>query len=199
MTEIRSFRRVFDLERRIYSVDRFRLNPSGVPVRGVAYLLVLLAAFAVLWRLLPATPGPWYLRELALPAAAASVLALLRLDGRTFHQAAQGYLRVIAGPRRITALKARSPAGRSWRPDALLFVPDGSDHRLRGFRYTGAGAVLVRAPHRLSRCERPRAPFRKPAAQLELEPDERPAAPGQARVVALGAGTTLLVRGTPSR
>ncbi len=35
MMEIRSYRRVFDLERRIYQVDRLRLNPSGVPVRGV--------------------------------------------------------------------------------------------------------------------------------------------------------------------
>jgi hypothetical protein len=32
--EIRSFRRVFDLERRIYRVDRLRLNPGGIPVRG---------------------------------------------------------------------------------------------------------------------------------------------------------------------
>ena len=42
MIEIRSFRRVFDLERRVYSVDRFRLNPAGVPVRGILYLLVAL-------------------------------------------------------------------------------------------------------------------------------------------------------------
>ena len=37
MMEIRSYRRVFDLERRVYSVDRLRLNPSGVPVRGIVY------------------------------------------------------------------------------------------------------------------------------------------------------------------
>ena len=30
-SEIRSYRRVFDLERRIYSIDRLRLNPGGVP------------------------------------------------------------------------------------------------------------------------------------------------------------------------
>ena len=40
--EIRSYRRVFDLERRIYRVDRLRLNPGGVPVRGVVYFLVIL-------------------------------------------------------------------------------------------------------------------------------------------------------------
>ncbi len=43
MIEIRSYRRVFDLERRIYSVDQLRLNPGGVPVRGVLYFLALLA------------------------------------------------------------------------------------------------------------------------------------------------------------
>ena len=37
--EIRSYRAVFDLERRIYRVDRLRLNPGGVPVRGVVYCL----------------------------------------------------------------------------------------------------------------------------------------------------------------
>ena len=34
LMEVRSYRRVFDLERRIYRVDRLRLNPGGVPVRG---------------------------------------------------------------------------------------------------------------------------------------------------------------------
>ncbi len=43
--EIRSFRSVFALERRIYRIDTLRLNPAGVPLRGIAYAvaLVLLA------------------------------------------------------------------------------------------------------------------------------------------------------------
>ena len=45
--EIRSYRAVFDLERRIYRVDRMRLNPAGVPVRGIVYFLALLAAIVV--------------------------------------------------------------------------------------------------------------------------------------------------------
>ena len=44
--EIRSYRAVFDLERRIYRIDRLRLNPAGVPVRGIVYFLALLAAIA---------------------------------------------------------------------------------------------------------------------------------------------------------
>ena len=51
MTEIRSYRRVFDLERRIYSVDRLRLNPGGGPGRGVVYFLAILAAVMLVGRL----------------------------------------------------------------------------------------------------------------------------------------------------
>ena len=50
MIEIRSYRRVFDLERRVYSVDRLRLNPGGVPVRGIVYLLAILAVLFALAR-----------------------------------------------------------------------------------------------------------------------------------------------------
>ena len=49
--EIRSYRRVFDLERRIYRIDRMRLNPGGVPVRGIVYFLVLLCGALMAARL----------------------------------------------------------------------------------------------------------------------------------------------------
>jgi hypothetical protein len=102
--EIRSYRPVFDLERRIYRVDRLRLNPGGVPLRGVAYFLSLLAASAIASRL----PGasaltrlvPWYLAYVAAPAAGAAVLTAIRLEGRPFHIAAQALARHLryAGP-----------------------------------------------------------------------------------------------------
>ena len=67
--EIRSYRRVFDLERRIYRIDRLRLNPGGVPVRGVVYFLALLLAVLIARRLplleIVATLPPWYLGDLA--------------------------------------------------------------------------------------------------------------------------------------
>ena len=74
--EIRSYRRVFDLERRVYSVDRLRLNPSGVPVRGVAYFVAVLAARCLLEP--PVTRAgldlvPWYLRDLLLPGLSATL------------------------------------------------------------------------------------------------------------------------------
>ena len=80
MIEVRSYRRVFDLERRIYSVDRLRLNPGGVPVRGVVYFLVaLLVTLATAALPLVGTPAralPWFVRDIALPGAAATVRTL---------------------------------------------------------------------------------------------------------------------------
>src|SRR5580698_9282810 len=101
--EIRSYRAVFDLERRIYRVDQLRLNPGGIPVRGVVYFLAILAATLLASRLplLGAAIGmlPWYLRDLALPVASATVLSVIRIEGRPFHLAAQALLRYGVGPR----------------------------------------------------------------------------------------------------
>ena len=145
MTEIRSFRRVFDLERRIYRIEGLRLNPSGVPVRGVLYALFLLVAVIaasrapLLGRVV--TVVPWYLRELGFPAGAAAVLAAIRVDGRTFHLAARAHVRLLAGPRRVSGLTRPSAVGSRWRPPDLVLLPDGSDHRLRALRYRGPGEV----------------------------------------------------------
>ena len=56
---IRSYRRVFDLERRIYRVTRIRLNPGGIPIRGVVYLLALVVLAANL-RTSAFVPSPTY-------------------------------------------------------------------------------------------------------------------------------------------
>ena len=87
MNEIRSYRRVFDLERRIYSIERLRLNPAGVPVRGVVYLLTAVAGGLLAGRLPLLGPSlrtlPWFMRDLGLPAALAAALTVIRIDGRT--------------------------------------------------------------------------------------------------------------------
>src|ERR1700685_3026622 len=90
--EIRSYRAVFDLERRIYRIDRLRLNPGGIPVRGVVYFLAILLAVLLAARLpllaVVARALPWYLRDLALPGASAATLTVIRVEGRPFHLAA---------------------------------------------------------------------------------------------------------------
>src|ERR1700732_4289178 len=151
--EIRSYRRVFDLERRIYRIDQVRLNPGGVPVRGIVYSLAAIAASLICDRL-PVigtllAPVPWFLRDLVVPAAIGSLLAVLRIDGRSFDRSLHALLRCGLGPRSVCvrAGAARDPASR-WHPPALLMLPDGSEHRLRRLRFDGPGAAHVITRHR---------------------------------------------------
>jgi hypothetical protein len=201
--EIRSYRRVFDLERRIYSVDQLRLNPTGVPVRGVVYFLVGLA-LALLIGALPvigllAAELPWYVRDLAFPGATATVLSAIRLEGRTFHLAALALARYWFGPRTFVGGGMPERLEHSWQPPELVLLPDGSDSRLRRMRYTGPGAVLVSVEHErgggaVERGTRglARVGRRRTVSLAQLDPP-RPAE--RAQVIALGQGARLVVRG----
>lgn len=154
MMEIRSYRAVFDLERRIYRVDQLRLNPGGIPVRGVVYFLAILLASLIAGSLplVGAAIGalPWYLRDLALPVASATVLSVIRIEGRPFHLAAYALLRYRAGPRRLAGIRPCDASGQRWHPQEILLLPDGSDGEMRRLRYTGPGAVLITAAHERS-------------------------------------------------
>jgi hypothetical protein len=154
--EIRSYRAVFDLERRIYRVDRLRLNPAGVPVRGVVYFLALLAAILICGSVPPlaAVRGalPWYLVYVALPGASAALATVIGIDGRPAHLAARALLRHRLAPRQSVGLSPRRAGsggerGARWWPKEILMLPDGSDARMRRLRYTGPGAVLVTVVH----------------------------------------------------
>jgi hypothetical protein len=154
--EVRSYRRVFDLERRIYRVDRLRLNPAGIPVRGIVYFVVILGLALLIARLpllaLVANGLPWYLRDIALPAGCAALLSVIRIEGRPFHLAAQALFRHRAGWRRLSGLRPCGPSscafpGARWLPGRIVMLPDGSEGRMRRLRYTGPGAVLVAVAH----------------------------------------------------
>ncbi|HXM86854.1 MAG TPA: hypothetical protein VN889_04385 [Solirubrobacteraceae bacterium] len=154
--EIRSYRRVFDLERRIYRVEELRLNPTGVPVRGIVYFLALLGGALVVSRAplfdMLARRVPWYVREALLPALLATLLAVIKIDGRSFHLAARSMLRFRVTPSQLAQLRAAdSRVGARWSPPPLLMIPDGSGGALRRFRYSGPGAVRVNAGHRRER------------------------------------------------
>ena len=184
MTEIRSFRTVFELERRIYRVDRLRLNPGGIPVRGLVYFLVLLSGGLVVGHLpvlnAVARALPWYVSDVALPAASASLLTMVRIEGRPFHVAVQALLFHGFGPRRLVGWRACRAgdstiglaSGSRWWPPDILFLPDGSDRVVRRLRYRGSGAVLVSVDHSLegpdtaSRCGRLRRLV--PGSELRL-------------------------------
>jgi hypothetical protein len=201
--EIRSYRRVFDLERRIYRVDRLRLNPGGVPLRGVVYFLVILALALIAGRL-PlladiASVIPWYVCDLALPAMLAAALTMIRVEGRPFHVAAYVLARYRTGHRWLTGMRSCPAVGVRWHPAEVVFLPDGSDSRMRRLRYSGPGAVLVAVEHErveracgrwlpgLSALHRPALTVREPSCG-QVHPS------GQ--VIALGAGVRLVVRST---
>ncbi len=200
--QIRSYRRVFDLERRIYRVDRVRLNPGGVPVRGIVYVVALLVPALISTRLpligTVATALPLYVRDLALPALLGAMLAMVRVEGRPFHLAIRAVLRCAAGPTRIVGLSRSERAPRRggpriWRPEPLLMIPDGSDARLRRLRYRGPGAVLVKVAHE-------RRVRRGPLVALGLRPRLAlrglPAAarPERGEVIVLGPAGRMAVR-----
>jgi hypothetical protein len=196
--EIRSYRAVFDLERRIYRVDQLRLNPGGIPVRGVVYFLAILLTTLIAGGLplVGSAIGalPWYLRDLALPIASATVLSVIRIEGRPFHLAAHALLRYGAGPRRLAGGHACGAPGTRWHPEEILMLPDGSDGRMRRLRYTGPGAVLIATAH--ERIEEGDAPVRRlrwrPSLTLRELPGRRALSSGQ--VIALAPGARLLVR-----
>ncbi len=198
LVEIRSYRRVFDLERRIYRVDRVRLNPGGIPIRGVLYGIVSLACMLLLRGipLLGALVGiaPWYLTDLALPILVAALLSAIRIEGRPFHLAALALVRHASAPRLYASTPMCSMPGRRWHPEDLLFLVDGSDARLRGLRYTGPGAALIVPAH--ERIHLPRGPLARWAGRPELSVSElmqaRP--PDRATVIELAPGVRLTVR-----
>jgi hypothetical protein len=198
--EVRSYRRVFDLERRIYRVDRLRLNPGGVPIRGIVYFLAAIAgalaaghvpvvAFAV--RTLP-----WYLSDIILPACGAALLCVIRIEGRPFHIAAGAIARHRLGGRWLSGVDRSTKPGARWHLPQILLLPDGSDSRMRRLRYTGPGAVLIAVEHQHSGARDPRSARRWPRSRTALTVREldsaRPLAEG--RVVALARGSRLVVQ-----
>jgi hypothetical protein len=218
--EIRSYRRVFALERRIYRIDRLRLNPTGLPVRGVLYFLALLAVTVILARLPLLGIGtralPWYLRYLALPLASAAVLTIISVDGRPFHLAVQAILRHWTRPllsradthagglgwgsrhRTQSGLRVDFIPRQRWRPEPIVMLPDGSDARMRRLRYTGPGSVLVAVEHERAGRATEQGPVgigrggRRPALILRELPGNRGL--GRGTVIALASGARLLVK-----
>ncbi|MEA2228670.1 MAG: hypothetical protein QOF04_2300 [Solirubrobacteraceae bacterium] len=186
--EIRSYRAVFDLERRIYRIDRVRLNPSGVPVRGLVYVALLVLAVLVAQRApvvgWAVSALPWQCRYVALPCLGAALLTIVRIDGRPAHTALASVARYACGPRQLSAFARCPRPGACWTPPALGVIADGSGGPPWRARYRGPGAVLVRAPHRLERRGR----------RLALSVDAGDLRHTAGRVLRIGDRTTVDVR-----
>jgi hypothetical protein len=155
--EVRSYRSVFSLERRLYRIDGLPLNPSGIPLRGVAYFALLLGT-ALVGRWLPVGGQalglvPWYIRDLFAPSLGAFALSVIRVDGRPFHIVALTLLSYRLGSRRLVGLRAIGAQGRCWhareRERCLWLLPrQGMGRRLQG---RGLIVCVTRPPVRSNR------------------------------------------------
>jgi hypothetical protein len=184
---IRSFRVCFDLERRIFRVDRWRIPaPYGVPLAGLAYAALALVAVLVLQRL-PVTGqllGVLHpaLRFVILPVGVAYVAARLRVDGRPAHAAVVSWLRWCTTPRRVAAFRPAGPAGAQLLADFAV-AADERAGRYRRCVVRGPAEVTLRYPARARRRGR----------RLELRPaGERPLWRGKR--IRLGRRQALRVR-----
>jgi hypothetical protein len=188
--EVRSYRTVFDLQRRVYRIDGVRLNPSGVPVRGVVYAVVLALVVAALTAMpvveLAVRELPWPVRHLLLPVALAVALSAVRIDGRPCHIAVRAVAGLVAGPRRVSCWRRAPSLPRVWRPPDVVLIPDGSDSRPRRSRFRGPGAVVVAVGHQV---------HQRGGSRVTVRPAQR-AHPAR-KVIVLAQGGTLDIR--PSR
>ncbi|HEV2786366.1 MAG TPA: TcpE family conjugal transfer membrane protein [Solirubrobacteraceae bacterium] len=147
---IRSFRVVFELERRIHKVDRIRLPlPYGLPLRSLAYAVVAFVAVVALARLplvgelVGAVPAP--VRLAVIPALIAYALTQLRPDGRPAHWFLLAWARQRLAPSTIVSLAPVRPRPTE-RLGELLVAPDEREVRYRPAVIEGPAVVLLRLP-----------------------------------------------------
>jgi hypothetical protein len=148
---IRSFRVVFELERRIHKVDRWRIPvPYGVPLRGLAYWAIALVVTIALARmpiagvLIGALPTP--IRLLILPVGLAYLLVRIEVDGRPAHTALATWIRWRISAPHTAALRRVPPPGTVIRLGDITLVPDERAGRYRGAVIKGPADVLLRYP-----------------------------------------------------
>src|SRR5919109_1152954 len=153
---IRSYRRVFEVDRRIYRVDRWALPvPGGVPLRAVGYFAVTLIALIVagslpgIGPLVGALSAP--IRFVVVPLAVAVLGTQAAPDGRAAHRFAWDWLRLRLRGRRRSSGRVVALDGEpiAWDGDLALRF-DGDDARLHRGRVRGPARVTFNVPVRLS-------------------------------------------------
>jgi hypothetical protein len=185
---IRSYRRVFEVDRRIYRVDRWALPvPGGVPLRAVGYyaaavLVVILAgSLPGLGELVSGVSAP--VRFVVLPLAVAVLGTQAAPDGRAAHRFAWDWLSLRLRAHRRSSGRVVALEGEPVLWDAELALRwDGEGAQLRHGRVRGPAKVVFHVPVRLSahrgrllvrprpEGEVPQAVVLCPGATLEVRP-----------------------------
>ena len=150
---IRSYRVIFDLERRLHKIDRWRVPlPYGLPLRSLGYFVAGLFAVIVVGQLpiVGALLGVLHpaIRYLLLPIVVAYALTHWKIDGRLPHATAFAWVRMHTQPRRLAAFRAADPVGRAELGPVTL-APDERGARLRKGTITGPARIILRYPTRM--------------------------------------------------
>src|SRR4051794_3040774 len=149
---IRSYRRVFEVDRRIYRVDRWALPvPGGVPLRAVGYfaatvlVVVILSGLPLTGELIGLLSPP--LRYVVLPIAVAVFGTQVAPDGRTAHRFAADWLRFRWRAHRRSAGRVVKLEGEPVRWDSELPVCwDNDGAELHHGRVRGPARVTFNVP-----------------------------------------------------
>jgi hypothetical protein len=152
---IRSYRRVFEVDRRIYRVDRWALPvPGGVPLRAVAYFVAALLAVLMggslpgIRELVAGVSSP--LRFVVAPLAVAVLGTQAAPDGRVAHRFAWDWLRLRLRARRRCGERVVALEGEpmTWHGELALHW-DGEGAQLRRGRVRGPVRVTFNVPVQL--------------------------------------------------
>ena len=145
VVEIRSYRTVFELERRVYRIDRLRLPPGGIPMRGAVYGIALDARDGAGVDAAPrrgdrVDAAVVSARPRGLPMALAALLTVVRVEGRPFHR--RGARAPAASARAEMAARPApgvATPGRAGGPTSCSSFPTGPT--VAGGRSSSAGRV----------------------------------------------------------
>src|SRR5215213_5600535 len=149
---IRSYRRVFEVDRRIYRVDRWALPvPGGVPLRAVAYFVAALLGVLVagslpgIGELVAGVSAP--LRFVVVPLAVAVLGSQAAPDGRAAHRFACDWLALRFRARRRCTGRVVPLEGEPvmWHGELALRW-DGDGAQLRRGRIRGPARVMFNVP-----------------------------------------------------
>jgi hypothetical protein len=170
--ELRGYRRVFRIERRLYKFDRWRIPyPHGVPLRGIGYFLALELGLVLASRLpgLGALIGLWgpMISFLGAPVLGAFLLIRASVDGRPPHHALASVVGWWLAPRDLAGLESCPRRGAETVPVAELTVAhDARESFLVAGRVRGPAELTFRYPGEV-RAEGAPPWVRDPARRLE--------------------------------
>jgi hypothetical protein len=149
---IRSYRRVFEVDRRIYRIDRWALPvPGGVPLRAVCYfvatlvLAILLSVLPVTSELIGAISAP--LRYVILPLGVAVLGSQAAPDGRAAHRFAAAWfgLKLRSRRRSVGRVMPLEDEPVLWHGDLGVTWDEHGTRLVRG-RVTGPARITFNVP-----------------------------------------------------